>query len=146
MENEKRSVTLKIVWILLIALGVLITFGGLESLYVAYWGMGDAPASVSLSDLAKVNPGLPAALRGRRATAASLAVTCGLLLCWIAAGPFRKGERWAWCALLCAFGIGSLLSLLRISAVGTTAGTSGPGFVLGVLIVALAVSYRDFRN
>lgn len=146
MENQKKSITLRIGWIVLLALGLLITLGGLESLYVAYWGLGDAPAGVALSDLAKVNPDLPAALRGRRATAASLAITCGILLAWIAATAFKRAEKWAWYALLCAFGIGALLSMLRLSILRTTAGAATAGFALAVLVVALAVSYRDFKR
>jgi hypothetical protein len=146
MEEKKKSVTLKIGWILLVALGGLIILGGVESLYVAYWGFGDAPAGVQLSDLAKVNPDLPAALRGRRATAASLAVTCGLALCWLAAAPYSRAEKWAWYAVLAAFGIGSILSLLRLPVLGTRAGTALPVFALVVMLAALAVSYRDFRK
>lgn len=146
MEIEKKSVTLKIAWILLLVLGILIVLGGLGSLYVAYWGFGDAPAGVQLSELAKVNPELPAALRGRRATAASLAVTCGILFAWMAATAFKKAERWAWYSLLSAVGIGAVLSLLRVAVVGTTAGIAGPGLILALLLVALAISYRDFRR
>jgi hypothetical protein len=146
MKKQGSSVTLRIGWVLLVALGGLIVFGGLESLYVAYFGMGDAPAGVTLSELAKVDPDLPAALRGRRATAASLAVTCGVLLCWIAATAFRRAEKWARSAVLCAFALGALLSIARMAAIGTRAGTSAGIFALVVVIVALAVSYRDFRG
>lgn len=146
MNEIKKSGTLTIAWILLFTLGALIALAGLQSLWIAYWGMGDAPAGVRLSDLAKVNPELPAALRGRRATAASFAFTCGVLLAWVAAAAFRRGERWAWFGLLCAFGAGLLLSILRILTVGTTAGTAGPGIALAVLVIALALSWRDFRK
>jgi hypothetical protein len=145
MQAEKKSAALTIGWVLLLVLGALVTLGAFESLYISYWGFGDAPAGVQLSDLAKVNPELPAALRGRRATAASLAVTCGVLLMWIAVSAFRKAQKWSWYALLCAFGIGGALSLLRVTALGIRAGTAGPAIVLLVLIVALVVSYRDFR-
>ena len=141
-----KSTALTVGWILLLILGVLIILGGLESLYLAYWGFGDAPAGVRLSDLAKLNPELPAALRGRRATAASLAITCGLLLCWTALTAFRRRERWAWYALLCCFGCGAVLSLLRILAIGTKAGASGPGFALVILLIALSITYREFRK
>ncbi len=141
-----KSIAFKVGCILLTLLGILILLGGLESLYLAYWGFGDAPAGVQLSDLAKLNPALPAALRGRRATAASLAVTCGILLCWIALTAFRHRQRWAWYALLFSFGVGAVLSLLRISVLGSMAGAAAPGIALITMLVALAVSYPGFRK
>src|SRR5436853_4761242 len=40
------------------------------------------------------------AVRGRRATAATWALGYALLGLVVALGPYRRGERWAWWALL----------------------------------------------
>jgi hypothetical protein len=145
MENSGKSITLRIGWLMLLALGILMTLGGLQSLMVAYRSGNQALAGVSMQDLAKVSPELPVALRGRRATAASLAITCGILISWLAAAPYRRGEKWVRWALLSAVGLGALLSMLRISALGAKAGTAGPAISLIWLILALAISYRDLK-
>ena len=145
METSGKSVTLRLGWLMLLALGILMTLGGLESLLFAYRSGNEAPAGVSMQELAKISPELPVALRGRRATAASLAITCGILISWLAAVPYRRGEKWAWWALLSSVGLGALLSMLRISALGAKAGTAGPGIFLIWLILALVISYRDME-
>jgi hypothetical protein len=145
MENSGKSITLKSGWLMLLALGILMTLGGLESLLFAYRSGNEAPGGVSMQELSKLSPELPVALRGRRATAASLAITCGILISWMAALPYRRGEKWAWWALLCSVGLGALLSVLRISVLGTKTGIAGPGIFLIWLIVALSISYRDMK-
>ncbi len=96
MDSEKSSVTLKIGWILLLLAGLLMTLGGLESFAVAYWGADDLIAGVSLEKLAQVNPDLPKAMRGRRATAAFYATSCGLLVAWVAVAAYP----WNFCPVL----------------------------------------------
>ncbi len=145
MENAKRPVTLMIGWIMLLILGILIAVGGLGSLTFAYRSGDDAPAGVSMQELAKINPELPVALRGRRATAATLAVTIGILILWIAAVPYRRGEKWSWWALLSSIGLGAVLSIFRITFLGTRLGVGPAVFFLCWAIVALAISYRDMR-
>jgi len=145
MEDQRKSLTLTIGWLILFVLGLLLAFQGLESLIVAYRGAADSLAGVSFQDLAKLNPALPDAIRGRRATAASLAFSFGLLLMWMAVTAYRRREKWAWWALLCCMGLGSLASLLRISLIGQRAGAIQPGVFLALLLLALAISYRDFK-
>jgi hypothetical protein len=145
MENLKKSWTLTTGWIVLFILGLLIAFGGLESLYIAY-GTADTPvAGVSLARLAEIHPDIPLVLRARRATAASLAFSLGILLAWIAFVPFRRAEKWAWQAIGISFSFGCLLALLRIPILGTQSGISQALFALVIVIIALALSYRDFK-
>ena len=145
MENQKKSITLSIAWIVLLILGILMSVAGLGSLAEAYRGKSPFLAGVTYEQLASLNPDIPNMLRGRRATAASLGVTCGLLLCFIAATAFRRGEKWTWYALLSAFGLGSILSILRIPLLGYRPGAEAGGFVLAILLIMLAISFRDFR-
>jgi hypothetical protein len=145
VEDQKKSWTLTVGWVILFVLGLLLAFQGLESLLVAYRGADESLAGVSLQDLAKLNPALPDAIRGRRATAASLAFSFGLLLMWMAVTAYRRREKWAWWALLCSVGLGSLTSLMRVPLLGQSSGAVQPGVFLALLLLALAVSYRDFR-
>ncbi len=145
MDSERRSMTLKIGWLLLIAMGLLITLGGIESLVVAYRGADDPIMGVSMERMAELNPDLPNAIRGRRATAAFYATSCGLLVAWIAATAFRQRQKWAWYALLSSVGVGAALSVLRIPLLDYTPGAQAAAAILVVLVVALAISYRDFR-
>ncbi len=145
MDSERRSMTLKIGWLLLIAMGLLITLGGIESFVVAYRGADDPIMGVSMERMAELNPDLPNAIRGRRATAAFYATSCGLLVAWIAATAFRQRQKWAWYALLSSVGVGAALSVLRIPLLDYTPGAQAAAAILVVLVVALAISYRDFR-
>jgi hypothetical protein len=144
METSKRSVTLTIGWVLLVILGGLLTLGGVGSLTLAYTGGDELLGTTPVQDLAKLSPDIPGAVRGRRVTASYLAFASGVMLCWIAAIPYRRREKWAWYALITSLGIGSALSILRISFLGITSGAVPAGIVLGVLLVALLISYRDF--
>ena len=145
MAEGKKSWTLTAGWVLTLIVGLLITLGGLGSMFVAYRVPEESISGVSLADMAKLNPDLPTALKARRATAASLAITTGLLVCWIALTAYKKGEKWAWYALLSSIGIGTILSMLRISLLGTSSGVGTAAVLAGLLLIALLISFRDFR-
>jgi len=145
MENQKKSLTLSVAWIVLLALGILMSIAGLGSLAEAYRGKSPFLAGVTYDQLASLNPEIPNMLRGRRATAASLGVTSGMLVCWIAATAFRRREKWSWYALLSAVGFGCILSILRVPVLGSRAGAEAAGVVMVILLFALAISFRDFR-
>jgi hypothetical protein len=146
VENPKKSLTLSIAWIVLLVFGILMSIAGIGSLSEAYRGADPFLAGVTYDRLADLNPEIPNMLRGRRATAASLGVTCGMLLSWIAATAFRQREKWSWYALLSAFGLGSILSILRVPLLGYRAGAEIAAVFLVVIVITLAVSYRDFRH
>jgi hypothetical protein len=145
MDAERKPLTLTFGWLLLMAVGLLITLGGLEAMFIAYFGSDDSISGVSLQALAQLNPDLPKAIRGRRATAAFYAVSCGTLLAWVAATAFRRRQKWSWYALLCSIGVGTVLSILRIPLLDYRPGAETAGSILVALLLALAVTYRDFR-
>ncbi len=145
MDAERGSLTLTFGWLLLMAVGLLIALGGLEAMYVAYFGSTDTISGVSMERLAQLNPDLPKAIRGRRATAAFYAISCGILLAWVAAAAFRRRQKWSWYALLCSVSLGAILSVLRIPLLDYRAGAETAGAIFVALILALAVSYRDFK-
>ncbi len=148
MENTaggRKPVTLTIGWIMLTVMGALLVLGGLGSLGTAYRTGNESIAGLKAQELAKIHPELLPALLGRRATAASLSLMAGMLIAWIASGPFRRGEKWAWWAMLTAIGLGAAMSLLRIPALGYNAGAVNAAVLLVWLLIALAVSYRDMK-
>ncbi len=145
MNDSRKSITLAVGWIMLLVMGALMALGGVESLMVAYRSGGPLISGMTSQELSAINPDLPSALRGRRATAASLSVICGVLVAWIALVPYRKAEKWAWWALLSSVGPGAVLSLLRMQALGTRVGAGVAGVFLVWLLLALAISYRDMR-
>jgi len=145
MDAERKSLTLTFGWLLLMAVGLLITLGGLEAMFVAYFSSDDSISGVSLQALAQLSPDLPKAIRGRRATAAFYAVSCGILLAWVAATAFRRRQKWSWYALLCSIGVGAVLSILRIPLLDYRPGAETAGSILVALLLALAATYRDFR-
>ncbi len=145
MENQKRSMTLTIGWVLLLLLGLAVAGGGVASLLTAFLRADDPVAEVGFEAMEKIHPGLSNAIRGRRATASAWAISSGILVCWIALTAFKRGEKWAWYATATSLGTGSILSLLRVPILGLRAGAETAGLILGVLVVALVVSYRDFK-
>jgi len=145
METEKRPVTLKIAWVMLLIMGLLMTVGGLGSMYVAYRAAGEPLAGVSSQKLAELSPDLPTEIKARRATAAYYATSCGLFVIWISATAFRNRQKWAWYALLCSLGVGAVLSILRIPMLDHRAGAEPAAIMLVWLIVALAISFKDFK-
>ena len=74
------------------------------------------------------------ALRGIRGTSASYAVAYGVLFLAIVLGPYRRGDVWAWKALLIAGLTQSVIVLLRIPILGTQLGAS-PAMTQPVLLV-----------
>ena len=66
-------------------------------------------------------------------------------MAWVAATAFRKRQKWSWYALLCSLGVGAILSLLRIPLLDYRPGAESAGMILAVLVLALAISWRDFR-
>jgi hypothetical protein len=144
MEDVRKSRTLVVGWVLLLLAAFLLAAGAVASLVTAYARGNDVIAGVRLNDLAVVNPGIPDAIRGRRATASFYAFSSGVLLAWIALTAFRRREKWAWRAILTALGLGCILSLLRVPLLGTNP-TFDSIAILIVLAIALGVSARDFR-
>ena len=145
MTNGKRSITLRIGWIMLVIVGVGIAAAGAASLRFAYLG-DEVIAGIPVDRFAQLDPDLPKLLRARRATAASYALMSGVLVAWIAATAFRGGQKWAWWAVLTAVGLGCAGSLLRLPLLDVRPGIETALTILGAVVVALAISYRDFNQ
>ena len=138
-------------WVILLVVMAAATLLSLQSLRIAYtvpqesitpnYTLNDVRAATGNEDAAK-------ALKGRRATAATWALGYALLGLVVVLVPYRRGERWAWWALLVSLGLSQLLSLLRAVMLGTTLGVAAPATLLAVSLLALlaAVPYLFRRE
>ncbi len=125
-------------WIVLVAVGALMLLGSLVSLGIAYGSARDQIGSASLTELSVGRPEVATAVRARRATAAAYAAGYATLFLAITLGPYRRGEVWAWWALLAGTLVVSVLILLRVPflgiRLGAPAAVTGAGTALTTLV------------
>jgi hypothetical protein len=133
-------------WILLALAGALTLLGAVGSIVGAYASVEDDQIGpVTLSDLAAGRPDVAAALKARRATAASYAAGFATLILATTLGPYRRGDVWAWWALLLGTVVMSALSLLRVPFIGTRAGAGAALVTLVVVGLGLALDAGRLR-
>lgn len=137
-------------WVLLTIVAALTVLGSLGSLGVAYWG---DPAKESLApgiSVKAVGDWKPAALtatRARRGTAAGFGAGYGLLLLIIVLVPYRRGEVWAWWAILAGALTVFVTYALRIPTLGTRQGVGIPAALqLGVIAVGLLLDAKRLAS
>ena len=134
-------------WVLLTVLGVAITVLSMVSAYHAYrtdddYGIG--PARVSR--VAAGDHAIETALRGIRGTSAAFGTAYGVLFLAIVLGPYRRGEVWAWMALLAGGLTEFILVVLRIPILGTQLGVSAAVTPVVILIVGLLLGVGRLRR
>ena len=131
-------------WILLALVTLLLMLGSFASMTIAYFAQPSADvlyASVTMQDL-NLDPEVATVLRGRRGTAAALGLAFGTLLLFIIWGPYRKGDRWGWDAILSGIGVFAVATALRGVALGTWLGASTALIVLGIVVIALLLDVK----
>ena len=134
-------------WILLTVLGVAITLFSLVSAVHAYWTSDDyGIGGLRVSKVAAGDAGVASALRGIRGTSAAYGAGFGVLFLAIALGPYRRGDVWAWKALLAAGLTQCLLVLLRIPILGTQLGASAAVTTIVVLVVGLLLDVQRLKG
>jgi hypothetical protein len=127
-------------WVLLALAGVATLLLSLVSAARAYGTYNDSIGGVSVSKLSAGRPDVETAVRSRRATAAAYSAGFATLFLLISVGPYRRGEAWAWWALLVGMLVVSVLILLRVPLLGTgLSGSAGGGAVMGSLNQLLMV-------
>jgi hypothetical protein len=130
-------------WIILVVIGALTLLGSLVSLSLAYGSARDQIGPASLAELSVGRPEVATAVRARRATAAAYAAGFATLFMAITLGPYRRGDVWAWWALLAGTLVVSVLILLRVPflgiRLGATTAVSGAGTALATLVQLVAV-------
>lgn len=134
-------------WILLTVLGVAITLISLVSAVHAYrtddnYGIGAS----SVSKVAGGDAGVATALRGIRGTSAAYGAGFGVLFLAVVLGPYRRGDVWAWKALLVAGLTQCVLVLLRIPLLGTQLGASAAVTTIVVLVVGLLLDVERLKS
>jgi hypothetical protein len=128
-------------WILLTVLGTLTLLISFASTSLAYRGdyqIGGA----NLADVAANRPQIESALRGIRATSAAYAAAYAALFLAVVLGPYRRGERWAWWALLAALALLAAIVVLRVPLLGTRLGIGAALIQGGVGVLALLLDVR----
>lgn len=133
-------------WVLLVLVGVAIFGVGLLSANLAYSGADYPIGSVAVAEVAGGRPGLEAALRGVRGTAAAYAAAFGVLHLFVVLGPYRGGERWAWWAILAAFAVLVLVTAVRVPALGLLMGVSAPAILGSVVLVGLLLDVKRLKR
>ena len=134
-------------WILLTILGIAITFFSLVSAGHAYWTDDDYRVGpLRVSEVAPGDPRVATALRGIRGTSAAFGAAYGVLFLTVVLGPYRRGEAWAWKALLVAGLTQSVLVLLRIPILGTQLGVSAAVTPVVLLLTGLLLDVGRLRN
>jgi hypothetical protein len=125
-------------WVLLAFVGVLTLLYSLLSAERAYGTYNDHIGGVSVRELSAGRPEVDTAVRARRATAAACSAGFATLFLLITVVPYRRGEVWAWWALLVGMLVVSVLILLRVPLLGTgLSGSTGAGTAVGSLILLL---------
>ena len=134
-------------WILLTVLGVAITAISLVSAFHAY-STGD-DYGIGLSRVSKVARGdvdVATALRGIRGTSAAFGAGYGVLFLAIVLGPYRRGDVWAWKALLMAGLTQFVLVVLRVPILGTQLGLSAAVIPIVILVTGLLLDVGRLKT
>ena len=133
-------------WIILLVVVAAIALLSLQSLRIAYTGNQDTLITGFTLDQIREHGGEDAvkAFKGRRATAATWALAYAMLALPVLLGPYRRGERWAWWALLVSLGVSQLFSILRAPMLGTTLGSGAPGILLAFTLLGLLAGAPQF--
>ena len=134
-------------WIILTIGGIAITLLSLVSAVHAYrtsdnYGIGHS----SVSKVANGDADVATALRGIRGTSAAYGAAYGVLFLAIVLGPYRRGDTWAWKALLVAGLTQSVLVLLRIPILGTQLGVAAAVNQIVILVVGLLLDVGRLKG
>ncbi len=131
-------------WILIGLAILLFTLGSTASMVIAYMASPslDAITPSATLDTLGLDSEVATAFRARRGTAAALGLSWAILLLCIILGPYRKGQVWAWWAILCSVAAFAGSTALRIPTLGTSQGVSTAVILLVVVVVGLLLDVR----
>jgi hypothetical protein len=134
-------------WIVLAVLGVAVTLLSLVSAGRAYrtgddYGIGRS----RVSKVAAGDADVASALRGIRGTSAAYAAAFGVLFLAVVLGPYRRGEVWAWYALLAAGLTEFVLVALRMPLLGTELGLAAAVTQNGILLLGLLLGVSRLKG
>lgn len=135
-------------WVLLALMGVAVLLISLVSARLAYGGVEYPIGVLPLSDVAAGREGVATALRAIRGTSAAYAAGFAVLYLAVVFGPYRRGEVWAWWAILASALAVGLLVLARVPLLGIAMGQGGTGPALvqtGVILLGLLLDLGRLR-
>lgn len=126
-------------WVILLVVSGAIALFSAQSLWIAYTGRPDGlTREYSIAQIQEQGGDQAVkAFRGRRATAATWALGYALLAIAVTWIPYRRGEKWAWWALLASLGLSQFLSLIRAIMLVTGEGLNTPAILLAFSLLAL---------
>ena len=137
----------KVSWILLAVLGTLLMLVSFISMNLAYRGAyGIGPENLAVEKVAAGRPEILSALRGIRGTSAAYAGAYAALFLGIVFGPYRRGETWAWWAVLAGLLVLTVIAMLRIPMLGTSFGVAAPVIQCGIGLLALLLDVGRLRS
>ncbi len=129
-------------WVLLTLLCAMTLLFSVGSAGVGYSNGEDQFGEMTLAELTQGNEQVAKLIHGRRITAASFAAAYATLLLLVVLIPYRRGEVWAWWAILIATLVLSLMIWLRVPTLGITLGAPTGYTQLVVVIVALLLDVK----
>jgi hypothetical protein len=129
-------------WILLTFLGAMTLLFSVGSASVGYTNGDDQFGDVAITELADGDEQLQKIIHGRRITAASFAAAYAVMFLLVVLIPYRRGEVWAWWAILIATLVLSVMIWLRVPTLGITLGASTGYTQLVVVVVALLLDVK----
>jgi hypothetical protein len=135
-------------WILLAIVGSLMLLVSFLSASLGYRGEYTiGPGQVKVQDVAAGRADVLEGLRGIRGTSAAYAAGYAALFLAIVLGPYKRGDVWAWWALLGAAVLVVLVSVARIPMLGSrwgigTAITPSVIMLVGLLLDVKRVTAR----
>jgi len=133
-------------WIVLVVMGAAVVIVSLISTWVAYSGTAYTVGDTPVAEIAAAHEGSGPALRGIRGTSAAYGAAYGILFLAIVLGPYRRGEVWAWWAILGSALALAAIAALRIPTLGVTLGIQAPLIVLGVVVLGLLLDAGRLRK
>jgi hypothetical protein len=132
-------------WVLLVVVAGLTLLGSLASAGFALRSDDDQIGSARLSELSGGRADVVTAVMGRRLTSAAYAAGFATLLLFVAVVPYRRGDVWAWWAVLAATLVAALMILARVPFLNTRVGAGTGAVMLGVTALALVLDVGRLR-
>ncbi|MET0555626.1 MAG: hypothetical protein ABW221_21480 [Vicinamibacteria bacterium] len=130
-------------WILLAIVGSLLLLVSFASATLGYRGEYTiGPGQVKVQDVASGRADVLEGLRGIRGTSAAYAAGYAALFLAIVLGPYKRGDVWAWWALLAGVLLVVLISLARIPMLGSRWGIGTAVTPMGIALLGLLLDVK----
>ena len=123
---------------------LLLSFVSMGQAYFNNYTIGGSDGP-SVKEIGAGDEQLVKGLRGIRGTSAAYAGAFAALFLAIVFGPYKRGDVWAWWALMAASSLFAAMVLLRLVFVGTTLGVGAATGQVFLTIVGLLLDVSRLR-